>query len=115
MMRDHGCAVVVPDAGEHAPGICEVTSDFVYIRMHGQGEGYEEGYPVTEITKWAGDAKKLIEGKLPKVWSGRKDAAQLQATAVYFFFDNDQKGFAPRDASILMKKLGVKPIEDFKP
>ena len=37
MMREHGCAIVIPDAGEHAPGIFEVTSDFVYMRMHGQG------------------------------------------------------------------------------
>ncbi len=39
MMREHGCAIVITDAGEHAPGIFEVTSDFFYMRMHGQGDG----------------------------------------------------------------------------
>ncbi len=114
MMRAHGCAIVVPDAGEHAPGILEVTSDFVYVRMHGQGEGYEEGYPATELTAWANIAKKLLEGKLPEGWSGAKEMSGLSPTAVYFFFDNDQKGFAPHDAGVLMKNLGIKSLEAFK-
>ncbi len=110
MMREHGCAIVIPDAGEHAPGIFEVTSDFVYMRMHGQGDGYEEGYPVAEMAAWAKKAKTLIEGKLPKGWTRTKNQNDLLPTALYFFFDNDQKGFAPRDASVLMNKLGIKPI-----
>ena len=34
-------------------------------------------------------------------------------TAVYFFFDNDQKGFAPNDAMALMKNLGLKSLEKY--
>jgi len=66
MMRENGCAIVVPDAGAHVPGIFEVTSDFVYIRMHGQGDGYEEGYPTSVLSKWASTVKTLLDGKLPK-------------------------------------------------
>jgi len=113
MMKAHGCAVVVPDAGEHTPGILEVTSDFAYIRMHGQGEGYEEGYPDRELTQWVSVANKLLEGKLPVGWSNEKNQ-ELGVTAVYFFFDNDQKGFAPRDAGLLMKKLSLKPLENYE-
>jgi hypothetical protein len=54
--------------------------------------------------------KILIEGKIPKGWNRAKDQSDLLPRALYFFFDNDQKGFAPRDAGVLMKKLGIKPV-----
>lgn len=109
MMRENGCALVIPDAGEHAPGVFDVTSDFVYVRMHGQGEGYEDGYPQSELVEWSKRAKSLMNGRYPTDWpiSGAPDP---QPTAIYFFFDNDEKGRAPHDAMFLMKKLGVRPL-----
>lgn len=110
MMRESGCGIVVPDAGEHAPGIFEITSDFLYVRMHGQGEGYEDGYPEGELTAWAKRAKDFLAGERPEGWPAPKGIEGYNPTAIYFFFDNDEKGCAPHDAMKLMRKLGVKAL-----
>jgi len=112
MMRENDCAFVFPDSGEHAPGIFDVTSDFVYVRMHGQGPGYEHGYPADALSEWAKNAKLLLKGMAPAGWPAAAAKSQVP-TAVYFFFDNDQKGFAPNDAMALMKNLGLKSLEKY--
>lgn len=110
MLRENDCAFVIPDAGEYAPHVFDLTSDFVYVRMHGQGEEYEDGYPERELTAWAKRARELVAGKIPSGWPVGDKAKQRTPTAVYFFFDNDAKGRAPHDAMTLMKKLKVSPI-----
>lgn len=61
----------------------EVTSGFVYVRLHGPlAEAYRGSYPAKTLQKWRQRAEKWTRA--------RKD--------VFFYFDNDEKGHAPHDA-----------------
>jgi uncharacterized protein YecE (DUF72 family) len=69
----------------------EITADFVYVRLHGpQTEAYRGSYSDTELQGWA----KRIRG-----W-------QRSLKAVYIYFDNDEAGFAVRNASRLRNLVG---------
>ncbi len=91
MLRRHGVGLVVSDAGERWPRFENVTSDFVYIRLHGAEELYTSGYTPAALDQWADK----ISG-----WAG----AGLD---VYVYFDNDVKVHAPYDALALMQRLGL--------
>jgi uncharacterized protein YecE (DUF72 family) len=60
----------------------QVTADFSYIRLHGPGGKYQGTYSDAALEGWAG-----------KINEWRK-----KLTAVYVYFDNDDSGYAPRDA-----------------
>jgi uncharacterized protein YecE (DUF72 family) len=66
----------------------QVTADFAYIRLHGPGGKYQGSYSEGALAEWA---QKITE------WN--KGLA-----AVYVYFDNDDSGYAPRDA-LLLKDL----------
>jgi uncharacterized protein YecE (DUF72 family) len=66
-----------------------VTADFVYVRLHGPKGAYQGSYSPAILKKWAHFFKKeLKEGK-----------------DVYCYFDNDQKGYAAKNAMELKKYL----------
>ncbi|MEX0928818.1 MAG: DUF72 domain-containing protein [Balneolales bacterium] len=61
----------------------KTTADFVYIRLHGPGKNaYEGEYQEKGLYEWA---------QYIKEWSGN-------GKVVYCYFDNDQNGYAPKDA-----------------
>jgi len=66
-----------------------VTSDFVYIRRHGEGGNYATAYSKAELRKDAKRVKSYLKDK--------KD--------VYIYFNNDAYGYAPKNAKELMKML----------
>jgi uncharacterized protein YecE (DUF72 family) len=74
-------------AGQHAP--LEITADFVYIRLHGPDGPYRGSYDEQALRTWAG----RIAG-----WAER-------GRDVYCYFDNDERGYAPQDASRLRRML----------
>lgn len=67
-----------------------LTADFAYIRLHGPGEKYQGSYSDEALRQWA----------------KRIRAFARQGADVYCYFDNDQKGYAPKDALRLKKMLG---------
>jgi uncharacterized protein YecE (DUF72 family) len=77
-------------AGRTAP--LELTADFVYIRLHGPGAAYQGCYDDTALAAWA----ERIRG-----WAG-------QGRDVYCYFDNDERAFAPQNASQLIRLLGAR-------
>jgi uncharacterized protein YecE (DUF72 family) len=77
----------------------ELTSDFVYARLHGEGEVYSGGYGTRALNQWA---KKI------KTWSNKKNALD-----VFFYFDNDKKVKAPFDAMALADRVGVRWRSEF--
>lgn len=82
LLRRHRCAFVIADTAGRYPYAEEVTTDFVYARLHGSQELYVSGYTDEELGEWAG----RIAG-----WrAGGRD--------VYVYFDNDAKVHAPFDA-----------------
>jgi uncharacterized protein YecE (DUF72 family) len=60
----------------------EVTTDFVYIRLHGPGGAYQGRYDDRTLTAWAGAIS---------AWS-------RQGREVFCYFDNDEAGYAAHNA-----------------
>lgn len=112
LLRDHDIAVVVADTAGKWPVIEDVTSDFVYIRLHGDGELYASGYTETALDEWARKIRRWIAGGNPrgaKVLAGNAPARK-SGRAVYAYFDNDVKTHAPFDAISLGKRFGLGPV-----
>ncbi len=90
LLRRHDVACVVADTAGRWPFVEQVTSDFMYVRLHGDQELYVSGYSDAALERW---------GERCRSWSA---AGQ----DVYVYFDNDAKGYAPHDAVTLLAKVG---------
>ncbi len=90
LLRHHDVALVVADTAGRWPQVEEVTSDFVYVRLHGADELYVSGYTDAALDSWA---TKVL-------------AWQSAGLDVYVYFDNDVKVRAPYDAMALMRRCG---------
>lgn len=73
--------------GEKTPRL--VTAKFAYIRLHGPKGAYQGSYSARSLDKWA---QQFLE------WSKK-------GIEVFCYFDNDEKGYAPKNAQTLLKKL----------
>jgi uncharacterized protein YecE (DUF72 family) len=91
LLRANDIAFVIADTAGKWPQNREVTSDFVYVRLHGAEELYSSGYTEQALDAWAADARAWLD-------DGRD---------VYVYFDNDIKVRAPFDALGLAGRLGV--------
>ncbi len=80
-LNAHDLAVCVSDAADW-PMWDTVTTDMVYIRLHGHTRTYASSYSVTSLRRWA---------RRVRAW--RKESCD-----VHVYFDNDAEGAAPRDA-----------------
>lgn len=88
ILRAHNAAYCIHElAGFHTDIV--VTADFAYVRLHGPGGKYQGCYTDDKLQEWAD----RIAG-----WSGR-------LRAVYVYFDNDDSGYAPRNALELKKRV----------
>jgi len=87
-LRRHRIALVVADTAGKWPYLEELTTDFMYLRLHGDKELYASGYTDAALDRWAERIRK---------WRRGRD--------VYCYFDNDVKVRAPFDADRLMQKL----------
>ncbi|MDX6318379.1 MAG: hypothetical protein QOD35_1779 [Nocardioidaceae bacterium] len=92
LLRRHDVGLVVSDAGDKWPRFEEVTSDLVYVRLHGAEELYTSGYGPQALDEWAARISS---------WAG-------QGLDVLVYFDNDAKVHAPYDALALMDRLGLR-------
>jgi uncharacterized protein YecE (DUF72 family) len=91
LLREHGYAFVIADTAGKFPYAEEVTTDFVYVRLHGSRQLYVSGYSDDEIEEWA---QRVL------TWTGAG-----RARDVYVYFDNDAKVHAPHDALRLAKRV----------
>jgi uncharacterized protein YecE (DUF72 family) len=109
LLREHDVALVCADTAGKWPMLDDVTSDFVYVRLHGAEELYVSGYDEPALEAWAGKVRCWQAGGTPA--GGRTLAAPAPARPreVYVYFDNDVKVRAPFDAMALSAKLGVAP------
>jgi len=79
-------------AGRWSPH--EMTADFVYIRLHGPNGPYQGSYDEATLQTWA---KNCV------MWArSGKD--------VYGYFDNDEKGYAVKDAMKLKNMLAQEMV-----
>jgi len=90
LLRKHRIGLVVADTAGKWPKLFDVTTEFVYVRLHGDKVIYASGYTSRALDEWA---QRIRE------WHKRAD--------VYVYFDNDVKVKAPYDAQSLMRKLGL--------
>ena len=89
LLREHRIGFVVADTAGKFPYAETVTSNFVYVRLHGSRELYTSDYTGAELSEWAARIERWMR----------------QGLDVYVYFDNDAKVHAPRDAVRLRELL----------
>ena len=87
-LHAHRLAVCQSDAADW-PLWDAVTTDMVYIRLHGHTATYASSYQARELGQWA---------KRIRRW-------QKQGRDVHVYFDNDALGAAPRNALELIRRV----------
>jgi len=105
-LRRHGVALVVADSPGKWPYMEDVTSDFMYLRLHGEKELYASGYTAQALDGWAQRVRAWCDGGEPED-ARRVDGPVPSAAArdVYCYFDNDAKVRAPFDAAGLIERM----------
>jgi uncharacterized protein YecE (DUF72 family) len=93
LLRRQRIALVVADSPGKWPFIEEITTDFMYVRLHGHDELYTSGYSDESLDEWAAKIRNWV-------------AADQD---VYVYCDNDAKVRAPYDAMGLLQRLGLSP------
>jgi uncharacterized protein YecE (DUF72 family) len=105
LLRKHNVALVCADTVEW-PQLMDVTSDFIYCRMHGSEILYASGYDDTALRQWAERAALWARGFEPEKPARIGGPAKKHAKRdVFVYFDNDLKVRAPRDAHAFQKKV----------
>ncbi|MCI0382289.1 MAG: DUF72 domain-containing protein [Chlamydiae bacterium] len=91
ILSDHNVAFCIYDLeGKTTPKI--ITANFTYVRLHGPKRAYSGLYSNRLLSQWAKDFQK---------WAKR-------GIKVFCYFNNDEKGYAPKNAISLQKQLGKK-------
>ena len=82
LLARYGAAFCIYElAGYHSP--LTVTAEFAYVRLHGPGLGkYQDAYSSDRLRRW----------------SQHVDEWAKNLTSIYIYFDNDEAGYAPRNA-----------------
>ncbi|HKV81040.1 MAG TPA: DUF72 domain-containing protein [Candidatus Sulfotelmatobacter sp.] len=89
-LRRHNAAYCIYElAGFQSP--IEITADFAYVRLHGPGNKYQGDY-----------SRQILRN-----WARRIEAWRRKLGHVFVYFDNDQAGFAPKNALELKKMIGA--------
>ena len=91
LCAEHDVALVVADSAGRWPVMRDATSDFRYVRLHGESELYASGYTDASLDRWAATCRGWLD----------------EGHDVHVYFDNDAKGHAPHDAVRLVRRLGL--------
>jgi uncharacterized protein YecE (DUF72 family) len=106
LLRKHRIGLVVADTVEW-PLLMDMTSDFVYCRLHGSEELYASGYDDASLECWADRIAAWARGRehanVRRVID--KPGPQRAKRDVFVYFDNDKKVRAPFDARSLIGKV----------
>ena len=81
LLKRNGAAFCIYDLeGQVSP--MEVTANFIYMRLHGPREAYRNNYEEPALNDWV---------KRIAAWTG-------QGKEIFCYFNNDERGCAPKDA-----------------
>ena len=95
LLAAHGAALCIYELdGYLSPQV--VTADFLYIRLHGPAGPYQGSYDDATLSGWANAFPDWLD----------------QNRLVYCYFDNDEAGYAARNALSLQSLLRGKPPRD---
>jgi len=88
MLHRHNAAFCMFElAGFQSP--MEVTADFVYVRLHGPGNKYQGDYSKSQL----------------RTWTTRIKTWRKTLKYIFIYFDNDQAGFAAKNAMELKRMV----------
>jgi uncharacterized protein YecE (DUF72 family) len=88
ILRDNNAAFCMYDFnGRLSPKI--ITSDFIYIRLHGPDGKYSGQYSEQALAEWVGAFSQWLK----------------KGEEIFCYFDNDEKGYAVQNAIELRKML----------
>ena len=106
LLRLYGVALVVADTVDW-PLLFDVTSDFVYCRLHGSKQLYASGYGSKALDGWANRIVEWAKGGELRVGDFAHPGKAMRAIGrdVFVYFDNDAKVRAPFDAQALQRKV----------
>ena len=104
LLRAYDVALVCADSVEW-PRLMDVTSDFVYCRLHGSEELYTSGYDNTALDMWAARINAWARGDEPADGERVGNKARQRRRDVFVYFDNDRKVRAPANAMELIRRL----------
>jgi uncharacterized protein YecE (DUF72 family) len=96
LLREYGLANVINDSPGTWPASREVTTDWSYIRFHGNRELYRSSYTDEEMEWWAGSISNF----------------EARCKQVFCYFNNDYGGVAINNARTLKHALGLKVPEE---
>lgn len=90
LLKKKGAAFCIYDLeGRLSPK--EITSDFIYLRLHGPaGNAYQGSYDTQALSGWAGAFS---------TWSD-------MGKEIFCYFDNDEAGYAAQNAAQIKKMIG---------
>lgn len=88
-LSEHDICTVVADSAGTWPQLHDATSDFRYVRLHGESELYTSGYSPESLDSWADQVRRWLDA----------------GHDTYVYFDNDAEGHAPHDAESLLERL----------
>ncbi len=88
LLQSHRAAFCIYDLEYHLSPL-EVTTDFVYVRLHGPLNKYDGSYSEATLYEWAQRCKN---------W-------QQSGKEVFVYFDNDMHGYAPFNARRLRELI----------
>lgn len=109
LLAAHGVALVCADTVAW-PRLMDLTSDFVYCRLHGSTELYRSHYEDAALDIWAARARAWAGGHpmTDGAFAG-SPPGDHRPRDVFVYFDNTDKLHAPADARALMQRLGLAP------
>jgi len=81
LLEKYKAGLCIPDSPDY-PSSDKITSDFLYFRFHGSRYLYSSGYTDRELKKWVDKTLLWLDN----------------IQTLYAFFNNDQKGFALKNA-----------------
>lgn len=110
MLRAFNVAFVVADSAGRFPYAENITSDFIYMRLHGDTELYKSGYTDEALARWFERMQIWSKGEQPKDAKLIAEAAPRDSKDerdVFCYFDNTDKLWAPYDARKILAKLDL--------
>lgn len=104
LLRQYNVALVCADTVEW-PRLMDLTSDFVYCRLHGSEELYASEYDDKSLDEWAVRVATWAKGSEPPDAERVHCQGRKRKRDVFVYFDNDMKVRAPFDARALSKRI----------
>jgi uncharacterized protein YecE (DUF72 family) len=105
-LRKYNVAIVFAHSGLKSPYTEDLTSDFVYARMHGQDKMFKKGYTQEVLSWWA---NRVLMWRSGRQADDAKCVSHVKPKPiqrdVYCYFDTEEKFYAPQDAINFAKTL----------